>query len=308
MLGNGDGTFQQAITYPIGSFESAMGMTVGDFNGDGKLDLAVSLNSDSSVAIFLGNGDGTLQKPVEYAVTASPLTIVTADINGDGKLDLVVEGATVGPEAAFSVLIGNGDGTFQKHVDYPLEQETASMTLVDLNGDGKLDVIVPRFAHRNLLTVNLGNGDGTFQSANYFATPVSTGVAAGDFNGDGMMDLVTANPQNNDTVSLQSAFVLSKTKVNFGDVKTGSSATVNVELTNIGDRLYRIRGISIGGQDKVDFSETNDCGGSLAAGAHCKIAATFTPSAPVRFTASLTLTDSAVKGSQTVLLQGKGMN
>jgi hypothetical protein len=93
---------------------SPTSIVVGDFNRDGKLDLAVANNGSASVSIFLGNGDGTFQPKVDYATIASPVGITTAELRGNGILDLAV--VTPGE---ISVLLGNGDGTFQSHVDYP---------------------------------------------------------------------------------------------------------------------------------------------------------------------------------------------
>src|ERR1039457_6315780 len=111
LLGNGDGTFQPAVNYPAGYAPASV--AVGDFNGDGKLDLAVAnfgipccSGPRGSVAILLGNGDGTFQPPSHYAAGSNPLSIATADFNNDGKLDLAVSTDYSGVQ----VLLGNGDG------------------------------------------------------------------------------------------------------------------------------------------------------------------------------------------------------
>jgi len=88
----------------------------GDFNGDGKLDVAVVVERVSEISILLGNGDGTLQPHQDFVVGANPLGLAAGDFNGDGKLDLVVANAN---DSTVSVLLGNGDGTFQNKVDYP---------------------------------------------------------------------------------------------------------------------------------------------------------------------------------------------
>src|SRR4029077_16876959 len=120
LLGNGDGSFQPRVDYPTGTAPSSI--VAGYFNGDGKLDLAIANQSDSTVSVLLGNGDGTFRPQVAYATAAqeSPSTfsgnnfgsLVIGDFNGDHRPDLAVAGA-----ATVSVLLGNGDGTFQKHLD-----------------------------------------------------------------------------------------------------------------------------------------------------------------------------------------------
>jgi hypothetical protein len=115
--------------------------------------------------------------------------VAIGDFNGDGKSDLVVNNAN---DNTVSVLLGNGDGTFQAQVTYQAGSGPYSVTLADLNGDGKLDLVVPN-AYDQTVSVLLGNGDGTFQTqATYLAGVFPASVAVGDFNGDGKPDLVVA--------------------------------------------------------------------------------------------------------------------
>ncbi|MFZ0817532.1 MAG: VCBS repeat-containing protein, partial [Candidatus Sulfotelmatobacter sp.] len=170
-------------------------VAVGDFNGDGKLDLAVSdncpasgcgSNPSSTVSILLGNGDGTFQPPVSYAVGDIPAGVVVGDFNGDGKLDLAVLTSDF-----VAILLGNGDGTFQAAVDYGTPGRSSSVAVGDFNGDGKPDLVVTNGLN-STVSVFLNSGAGTFPTRQDFATGFGpTSVAVGDFNGDGKLDLAT---------------------------------------------------------------------------------------------------------------------
>ncbi len=173
-LGVGDGTFADFVTYPAGT--NAYALTIGDFNSDGKEDIAVAnRDGDHILSILLGHGDGSFQAPVSYAVTIIPYAIAHGDFNADGELDLVASSAS-----ATNVLLGNGDGTFQAAVVYASKGPVA---VGDFNGDGKPDLITGG------VNLQLGIGDGTFQTPIDYATALES-AEIGDFNGDGFPDLV----------------------------------------------------------------------------------------------------------------------
>ena len=169
LLGNGDGTFQHAQTTNAVGVEP-YAIASGDFNGDGRTDLAVVNYADRNVSVLLGNGDGTFQPQVTYAVGSFPYAIVTGDFNGDGRTDLAV--ANYGDKTV-SVLLGNGDGTFQPQVTYAVAESPVSIVAGDFTGNGRIDLAASGWSVNTLdeqtdgpVSVLLGNGDGTFQPAN----------------------------------------------------------------------------------------------------------------------------------------------
>lgn len=195
LLGNGDGTFKSHVDFSTGSGASSASVVVGDFNRDGRLDLAVanSYNGGAgTVAILLGNGDGTFQASKEYPAGANPAALVAADLNGDGKLDLAVADNFYMPTGEISVLLGNGDGTFAAPVQYAVGADPTSVAIGDFNGDGIPDLAAN--GGTGTVSVLLGKGDGTFQNAVAYASSGEPAVlTVGDFNGDGHQDLAIAN-------------------------------------------------------------------------------------------------------------------
>src|SRR5207245_8102031 len=133
-LGNGDGAFRAPVNYATG--DSPNTIAVGDFNADGKLDLAVvnggNANGVSSVSILLGNGNGTFYAAGNYPA-AFGTSVAVGDFNRDGKLDLVVVNFGT---SSVSVLLGNGDGTFRTAANYGADNASTSVAIGDFNGDG----------------------------------------------------------------------------------------------------------------------------------------------------------------------------
>ena len=200
LRGVGDGTFAvKSGVFDSNTFNPA-DAALADFNGDGKLDVAMVENGNNKVSVFLGKGDFTFPTNADYAVGASPISIAAGDFNGDGKPDLVVADLNGAAGANLSVLLNKGDGTgaFLPAVAYGAGTNPNEVQVGDFNGDGKLDIAVANFGSNNV-SILLGNGDGTFQPAHNFAAgsnPAALVVA--DFNGDGKLDLAVANYGSND--------------------------------------------------------------------------------------------------------------
>jgi len=187
LLGNGDGSFQPAVTYDNGGlFPKAI--ATADVNADGKPDMLVAnfypySLEPLSVGVRLGNGNGTFQSVVNYG-TDSPngaSSVVAADVNLDSKPDLLVANYSIG---GVGVLLGNGNGTFQPVATYTSggsDTGGPGLAVADVNGDGKPDLLVANYAGycapicEGAVDVLLGNGDGTFQSVVSYSSGGSYG-------------------------------------------------------------------------------------------------------------------------------------
>lgn len=163
-------------------------IALGDFNGDGKLDLAGS--SETGVWVMQGDGAGSFGAAVRYQTAGSFLTgIKTADFNGDGKTDLV----TAKPNSeSVVVLLNDGNGQFSTVKEFATSNTPLKLLVGDFNGDGKADVITGGFVGPTNISVLLGDGAGNFALPINTPSDVINFLASGDFNGDGKPDLLTA--------------------------------------------------------------------------------------------------------------------
>lgn len=194
MLGDGSGNFNQASNSPMGVGNNPTSAAVGDFNGDGKPDLAVANADDGTVSILLGNGDGTFTPSSTVNVGVRPVFVVAADFNGDGILDLAVANYS---SDTVTVLLGNGQGSFSTGSVLSAGRHPISLGVADFNGDGKKDLIVANRAG-NLVSALLGNGDGTFAAPQHIAVDISPqSLALADFNRDSQTDFVAVSGAKN---------------------------------------------------------------------------------------------------------------
>jgi hypothetical protein len=205
-LGNGDGTFRSLGGYRAGGCPQAMAS--GDFNNDGKLDVAFTINQHCAVnggkfavSILLGNGDGSFGAPIETSAGARVLGgIAVADFNHDGNLDVAIENNQPQPNGFLGnveVFFGNGDGTLQHWQAYLIDQEPACLITADFNGDGNPDLAA--CSQNGDVDVLYGKGNGQFQRAQDYQAGPGNGIwaiAAGDFNGEGLPDILTPSGNN----------------------------------------------------------------------------------------------------------------
>lgn len=279
-----------------------MQIATGDFNQDGKLDLAV--DTGGGVSILLGNGDGTFKTHLDYP--GGGFAIASGDFNGDGKLDLVTGGQNL-----VSILLGNGDGTFQAPINYQTNvlsgRTVFSIHVTDFNKDGKLDLAVNTETTEHVIL--LGNGDGTFQAPVEYllANFISDSLTVGDFNGDGVPDWAAGDADGNTIgVMLSTAFkALSPSSLSFGSQDVGTiSKAQTITISNPSNVNITIGSIaSIG-----NFAETNNCGVDLKSGASCQLSITFSPSITGLQSGTINITDSTRVSPLAIPLSGIGVN
>jgi hypothetical protein len=302
LIGNGDGGFKAFQTFAVAG--PATSLAVGDFDRDGKLDI-VSSTSSTAVSILFGNGDGSFQPHVDVSTGGTNLAVSVADFNRDGRSDIAAAAYNANGFGFVTVLLGNGDGTFQVHQDsYPAGWVPLSIRTGDFDGDGNPDIIT---ANYGTAAVFIGKGDGSFShSLNFSTGDGSTSAIAGDLNGDGAQDFVTANtsstPVNGITTYLNAPIVaISPAKIEFPPQLVGTAGKdVIVSIANPSIAPLAVESITMQG----NFSQTNTCGGTLKAGGNCALSISFAASqrGVARGRAVVATNDS--EGTQTVELLG----
>jgi hypothetical protein len=313
LSGNGDGTFKATGT-SIATGVEPSSIAVGDFNGDGNLDLAVSnlggnLCCEGTVTVLLGDGAGgftaTLESP-ETGLSSTPYGIAIGDFNGDGIPDLAIANYYSEND---TVLLGNGDGTFKAAQNVAAGSASIAIAAADFNGDGVSDLVSIQ-PDANLATVFLAEN----QTAS--ATATVTGILL--TGNAGTQEVVAGYSGNSGYFSSASAPIslfatekvtLSSTDLSFGKEQVGDSTTVqNVTLTNISGTALTVRSIYVAGADAASFRTSSTCGGSVAAGASCRIGVVFAPGASGPLSAFITLNSSLSGTPQNMIaLTGTGI-
>jgi hypothetical protein len=220
-FGAGDGTFGPEVDYEVwsGTNYGAFSVTAGDFNGDGKLDLATD-GTDNNVVLLMNQGDGTFDR-VDYSrpMTNSVFRVQAADMNGDGRTDLVAYIASMAlatPGVRVEVWMNDGSGGFNQ-AEYPLgdqrSQGPSSLTVEDLNGDGMPDVVAA-MPDEQIVSVFMNNGDGTLAAKLDYGQLKLRQATVSDVNGDGKLDLLTSALE--DTISVR----LNDGNGNFGPARS----------------------------------------------------------------------------------------
>ena len=194
-ISRGDGSLMPPVGYGTGG--GMENVALGDFNGDGKLDIAAADSNNGTVQIFFGNGDGTFTVAGSYPTSEGnmyPWNIVTGDFNKDGHTDIAVNNSSEGC-ANIAILLNDGTGNFLSATTYPLSSWGGGLAAGDLNGDGYTDLVAPLY-DTDQVAVLLANTDGTLQPESDF--PLLNGnvgywgpqyATLADLNGDGKLDM-----------------------------------------------------------------------------------------------------------------------
>lgn len=308
-----------------------------DLNGDGKPDLVVVDNAGNKVSVLLNTTVPGASTPgftaaQTFAVGATPISMIAIDIDGDGRPDLAV---TNFADSTVSVLLnttppGAGTPSFATQQTLAVAGKPSMLTATDIDGDGKPDLIVANGNHQSLSVLLNETAPGANAPAFAAHQEVTLGqlaadVAATDLDGDGRPDLLMAESGNALVLSntqyaasasgagtgtihyagapAPAAVSLSPDTLDFGTQVIGNAATAQpVILKNSGGAALNIASIVASG----DFSQSNTCGSSLAAGASCTISVGFQPSAAGARSGSVVVNSNAASSPDTVSLSGTG--
>lgn len=316
LIGNGDGTFQAAVSYDSGGYDTNS-VAIADVNGDGKLDLICASNGTVGVVgVLLGNGDGTFQTATVYNSASQEGTgsaaqaLFVADVNGDGKPDLLVAGLgeTVGVLINETIQLTTTELISSPNPSNFGEAVVFTTTIIGQNGfyHGVPTGTVTIFDGKTSIGKSKLNTSGV-ASLSISTLAVGSHSITASYNGD------TNYAPSRSHVLLQvvqgAIALFSPTSINFGNETVGISNNQGVvaTLSNTGNVALNISSIGISGANSSDFSQTNFCGSSIAPGGTCAITVSFTPTTMGIRTAALSVSDNAPNSPQTVSLTGVGV-
>jgi hypothetical protein len=266
-----------ATQIPAGGYNEGYSAYLGDFNGDGKMDILGPEETDTGdvIAVVLSNGNGKFSAPVLTPLSNSFYPMVVGDLNGDGKDD-VIEVYPDSPSTA-TVWLSNGDGTFKQGNTYQISPAgLQGGMLTDVNGDGKLDILAVDSQTPGLVRTLLGNGDGTFQPATSVTLPTAApyDLIFADFNGDGKVDFAGLDGNTQVDVYLQEGgnFVMT------GAPLADSDSTYSVDGIAVGDLMGDgkpgIVTVTCGSADENTVTVyANNGDGTFATGVHYDVTA-----------------------------------
>lgn len=236
-LGDGTGAFFASTDYVVTT--GSTDLTVADFNGDNKLDIATANSSSNNLSVIFGDGLGGFSGLVNFNAADYPQRITSADYNNDGEMDLAASNYTSGN---VSVLLGNGTGGFATVVNYAVASYCTPIISKDMNADGKMD-IVTFGAGINCFTVLLGDGSGSFQTGiNFYQTGNYNDIVSSDFNYDGKMDLAAVSS------------VTDEIRILSGD---GLGSFSDVASITVGDQPESLIASDFNGDKKIDLACSN---------------------------------------------------
>jgi FG-GAP-like repeat len=256
LLNVGGGAFSAPINLPVAPGSGPEGVAVADVNGDGIKDIIVSNSNGNSVTVFLATGIGGFVLAGSFTTGSAPSGVVVADFNGDGKPDL----ATSNNVGSASILLGNGNGTFQTNTDINLSPSATStcsdpdaLVAVDLNGDTKPDIAVA--CTGGSVSILLSNGNGTFATPVSYSTIAGTAgsgpeaIAAADFDGKNGIDLVIADTSNT------AVFLLN----------TGNGTfTTSLACQPAGNGAFGVAAADFNGDSRPDIAVSNSIDGTVS--------------------------------------------
>ena len=229
----------------------------GHFNDDAFIDLVTTSDTEDTVSLLLGNGDGTFQESIPFDVTTGPQALTVADFNGDGLADIAVAGV-----GGISVLMGVNQGFFAPEVRYGVIDSRTDITIGDFNNDGLLDLL----SVGDGLEVFAGNGDGTFEQSSFLGSFGARAVVAADFDGNGNLDAAIVRTVQQSTGGPLETFHEVRVYHGRGNGRFFSTIGVKPERFHVGDNPRDLELVDLDSDGIIDIATADDSGVSLLIG------------------------------------------